>query len=255
LLFSATSRGVSWWVNSTASHPPFSDLTGVLLTVRARFGDWGPRGWLSAALAFLIYRRLSAVCGQMERLAARFRAGTLRRVVARSSRVAAVVEDRPVRVKPEVAWPRPFGWMVAKAGWRAAGYGSQLQTVLQTPEMMALLEAAPQAARLLRLGCRMLAVDTRVLKPGTPIGFEPPKPATPAKPRVRQPSVRKPRQKVDWGRIALPRGVLAWAKREGFGKLPRDWRRGAPQTFRLCTQMVIFVTACGSARPVPGSVP
>jgi len=34
--------------------------------------------------------------------------------------------------------------------------------------------------------------------------------------------VRKPRVPIDWGRIPLPRGVLAAAKRQGFGKVPRD---------------------------------
>jgi len=27
---------------------------------------------------------------------------------------------------------------------------------------------------------------------------------------------------VDWGNIPLPRGMLAWAKKQGFGKVPKD---------------------------------
>jgi len=214
-LCSATSRGVRWWVNSPASRSPFSDLSLVLLTVRGRFGEWGPRGWLSQALTFFIYCRLGLVCSRMELLVARFQAGRLRQFKARTVVRVPAAEVRPARVKPEVAWPRQFGWMVWKAGWRAAGHGGQLQAILQTPEMMELLIAAPQAVRMLRPICRMLAVDMRVLKPGTPLGYEPPKPV------VLKPRVRKPRPKVDWGRIPLPRGMMAAAKRHGFGKVPR----------------------------------
>jgi len=34
--------------------------------------------------------------------------------------------------------------------------------------------------------------------------------------------VRRARVPVDWGRIPWPRGVLSAARRQGFGKVPRD---------------------------------
>ena len=80
--------------------------------------------------------------------------------------------------------------------------------------MVELLTAAPQAARILRPLCRMLQVDTAVLRPGVVV--EPPVP------KVAKVRVRKPRAKVDWGRIPLPRGMMAAAKRQGYGKVPRD---------------------------------
>jgi len=68
-----------------------------------------------------------------------------------------------------------------------------------------LMEAAPQAKRMLRPLCRALAIEL---------------PWTVASPRVPQPrKPRKPRPKPESFKIPLPRGVLTWARREGFGKL------------------------------------
>ena len=145
----------------------------MVAAVRAQVGNWGLAGLLDVALAMLTYRRVGQIGQQIERLLVRFRA----------------------------------------AAWRAAVYGGQLQAVLEQPEMVELLKAAPQAGRILRPLCRMLLVDTALLRPGVVV--EPPAP------KVAKVRVRKPRAKVDWGRIPLPRGMLAAAKRQGFGKLPR----------------------------------
>ncbi len=104
-------------------------------------------------------------------------------------------------------WPGGFGWLVKAASWQAAGFGCQLRAVLETPEMVALLAACPQAVRMLRPVCRALAIETQVLRPGVvvPVGEEAP---------VRAKRVRKPRVAVDIGRVPLPRGVLS-AVRQG----------------------------------------
>ena len=133
---------------------------------------------------------------------------TLRRVVVVAEKVA--VE----RVKVERIWPYRFGWLLPLMGpFRHDGVarGSQLQAILERPEVVALLIASPQAARILRPLCRMLAVDTSVLRPGRVARVKPAK--------VVAVRVRKPRPAVDWGRIPLPRGVLAAARRQGFGKV------------------------------------
>ena len=91
------------------------------------------------------------------------------------------------------------------SGLLAAGFGSQLQTLLATPEMAELLAAAPHAVRLLRPLCRALAMEI----PGCPVA--------PRKPRTKRP--RKPRPKPEPFRIPLPRGVISAARRAGFGKL------------------------------------
>jgi len=73
-----------------------------------------------------------------------------------------------------------------------------------------LLKATPQAARILRPVCRMLGIETSFLQPGVVM----PEPVV----RVPKLRVRKPRPKLDFGRIPLPRGVLSAARRAGFGK-------------------------------------
>ena len=122
----------------------------------------------------------------------------------RAEGAQAVATSRVARV----CWPRRFGWLVALGGYHAAGHGSQLRALLDRPEMVALLAASPAAGRALRPLCRALGIEASVYRPGFV-------------PKVRVPRVRKPRAKrapVDWGRIPLPRGVLAAAKRQGFGK-------------------------------------
>ena len=214
-------------MNLSPSPSPYSDLPDVIRAVRGAVGGWGLRGWLSQALVWLVYRRLGVVAGKMERLAQRFQAGRLWRIVDRVAatvRVAAVA-GQAKRAARGVFWPRRFGWLVRCASYHAAGYGCQLQTVLGKPEMVALLMAAPQAERILRPVCRMLAVACALLRP-RPAGAVSeivPEAAAPGDiPAVVKKRVRRPRPPVDWGRIPLPRGVLAAARRQGFGKVPRD---------------------------------
>ena len=79
-----------------------------------------------------------------------------------------------------------------------------------------LLLAAPQAARILRPVCRMLAVETSLLRPRLASAVA--EVVAPEPVPVVTKRVRRPRPPVDWGRIPLPRGVLAAARRQGFGK-------------------------------------
>ena len=102
------------------------------------------------------------------------------------------------------ALPRRFGWLVKAGGYQAVGYGLQLQNVLNTPEMVELLAASPQAQRILRPICRALAVEL---------------PWVVDQPRQIKPHIRTPRAKPEPFRIPLPRGALSWARRQGFGKM------------------------------------
>ena len=97
-------------------------------------------------------------------------------------------------------------------GYNGVAFGSQLRAVLERPEVVALLVEAPQIGRILLPVCRMLGVESSVLRPGVvrPVRVIVPKVAV-----VR----KRVRKVVDWGRIPLPRGVLAAAKRHGFGKV------------------------------------
>jgi len=184
--------------------------------MRGQLGNWGAMGFLTQVLVMLAHRRVGVICQKIERLVARFQAGKLWRMPVR------VLAPRPdaagmLRARPGLTLPHRFGWLVLAAGWRAAGYGAQLQAALLAPEMVELLRAAPQAARILRPLCRMLMVDLRVLEPGVVLGFVAPAAAKPVKKRV-----RRARESVQIGRIPWPRGVISWARREGFGKVPRE---------------------------------
>jgi hypothetical protein len=209
-------------VNLSASPSPYLDLSVVIRALRGAVGGWGGRGWLSQALVMLVYRRLGGICADMERLVARFQAGRLWRVAARAVGSERSAADGRERAVASVRWPGRFGWLVRLASYHAAGYGCQLRTILGQPEMVELLLAAPQAARILRPLCRMLAVETSLLRPrpaGEVAGVGPEAQAHGGCADVVRKRVRPPRVAVDWGRITLPRGVLAAARRRGFGKV------------------------------------
>ena len=168
-----------------------ANLRLVLSALLRVFGDW-----VEPQFGQAMYRRISGALGKIERMLVRFRAGKLR--VATTCRAAA---EQPRRHrKPAVRMPRTFGWLLLKGKHHAAGYGAQLQTVLNTPEMLALLEASPQARRVLRPLCRALAVEL-------PWTVTPPRP-----PRLRKPRAARP--KPEKFKIPLPRGVITWARRE-----------------------------------------
>ena len=179
--------------------------------MRAAVGDWGGQRFLAAALTVLLFRRLGQICRDFERLSQRFQDGRLRRILGRAGRGSGVRDGAPI------AWPCRFGWLLRAAKHHAAVYSAQVRAVLETPEMVALLIAAPQARRLLRPVCRMLAIEPALLRPRAAGDVE-------VAPEVVVPMVkirvRTPRPPVDWGRIPLPRGVLSAARRQGFGKVP-----------------------------------
>ena len=201
----------------SASPSPFLNLSTVIRGLRGAVGGWGGRGLLSQVLVMLLYRRLGGICENMERLSQRFQAGRLRQVAARRVGTERNAVDRRERVEASVRFPGRFGWLVRLASYHAAGYGCQLREILGQPEMVELLLAAPQAARVLRPLCRMLAVETSLLRPRA-AGAAVEVVAAPVAPVVKV-RVRAPRKVVDWGRIPLPRGVLSAARRQGFGKI------------------------------------
>lgn len=188
------------------------DLSTLFGLLRHGVATWGGARLMDQALVWLVWGRLSVVLQRLERLALRFAAGTLWTRAARgvSSEPAGVVA-RAVGVR---LWPMPFGWLVRMVGWRAGGFGGQLQTILEQPDMVALLHACPQAGRILAPVCRMLAVPLRVVRLRMDGSV-----ADLAAPRVVVTRVRKPRVPIDWGRIPLPRGVLTAARRAGFKPL------------------------------------
>ncbi len=120
---------------------------------------------LSGLLLVLLWTRLQHVSRRLAALAARAAAG---RALTRRH----VAPPTPARRAPPAPWVPPTPWappapsprLPYKFAWlvrlvpEAACYGSQLRHLLAEPEMAALLAASPQARRLLRPLCRMLAV-------------------------------------------------------------------------------------------------
>ena len=187
--------------------PVFLSLSAVIRGLRVAVAAWGGRGLLGGLVLLLVYRRLGEIGRRMEGMARRFQAGVVWRRVRVVGPGASAVgrRGRAVRV-----WPGRFGWLVRVAGFEAAGFGSQLRAVLETPEMVALLAASPEAVRVLRPLCRALAIEMSVLRPGV-AGVV----------RVRSVGagkVRAPRVKLDLGRVPVPRGVLSAVRRGRFSK-------------------------------------
>jgi len=222
---------------------PALSLPMVLQALRVAVGRWCGRGLLSAALTWLVYQRVGAIAGRLERLAARFAAGRLvRRHAARRGVVpvtegdgaascrAASCRAAPCRAAPCRAamvrvWPHGFAWLIPVGTHEAAGIGLHLRAVLAHPEMVALLGAAPQVRRLLTPVCRMLGVEASLLRPaqvsegdasGRSDGAEAEAVGRSGRPRSVGGAARVPFASVS--RIALARGVLAAARRGGFAR-------------------------------------
>ena len=103
---------------------------------------------MSAAMILLVWRRLRRIEGEIAGLLARFQAGRLGGARAERARL-----------------PVGFGWLLALVPGEAACFAGQIRAALAEPEMVALLQAAPQARRSLRPLCRMLGLEPGVLAP------------------------------------------------------------------------------------------
>ncbi len=195
-------------VASLAAHETISaNLRLILRGLMATLGMW----LVQPALAVALYRRISPIAGRIERMLARFRAGRLWRATQRDAAMR-----RQAHRKPAAALPRRFGWLVLAGGHQAASVGSQLQAVLNSPEMVELLAASAQAGRILRPLCRALAVE---LPKAELLGMASPARQAETERGVTRPRKTRPRAAPEPFRILLPRGVLSAARRAGFGKV------------------------------------
>jgi hypothetical protein len=149
-------------------------------------------GWLAAPVAVLLWARLGQLRGRVTRLAARLAAGKGPGLPRRPRGAGAASPRTPRQPAPRIA--RQAGWLLRLVP-EATAAGSQLQHLLADPEMVALIEAAPQLKRLLRPLCRGLAVPpppgllSPPKRPAPVAGAAAPHPRT--KPRVTCP----PRQR------------------------------------------------------------
>ena len=211
------------------------DLASVMRGLRVTLGFWGVRRSMSEALMALVSRLLERVCARLERLEARFFAGTLRRsgprvvvvsaegVVERAAVAAAVMAATADRGGERI-WPFRFGWLLPLMGpFRHEGVarGTQLRAILERPELVALLIAAPQARRILLPLCRMLAVESSVLRPrvaGDAKAMDGAAPDGPARPVVVRTRVSRRREEIVHLRPLQPWVLAAarhWKKLDG----------------------------------------
>ncbi len=138
----------------------------------SRFALLGP-------LAIPLNNRVAGVARRLAALLAHLAAGRLPRPHA--PRSTAPKGGGP----PPINLPTSRAWIVVTLGHHAAGYASQLQFLLNDPQTLATLAAAPpqavaSIARTLRPLCRRLGVDLPAIlqpPPRPPRAPAPPKPA------------------------------------------------------------------------------
>ena len=198
----------------TRPHPLAERFGLILALLRKGVADPRARRPLDPARTLLLWKRLGRL---MQRVAALIALATqpgglvappprVRRKPAPPAECAPPVPDAPDPATPDpgaptaqgptpappsrparLCFPRWSGWLCA-VSLDSAAAGSQLQHLLNDPEMTALLAATPALVRLLRPLCRMLAV----VVPGTP-----PAPERPRAPRPPRPRKWRPGRRVD----------------------------------------------------------
>ncbi len=141
-----------------------------------------------------IFSRLHRLAARLTSLVARIQAGKFQ--PPRAARPIA----GPSRRKPRL--PESRGWLLRLVPGTAV-YAGQVQALLGDPQTAALLEAAPQAGRILRPLCRMLAIPLpEILRRPKPQPA-PPRDADTADP----PAEPQPAAPVIPQRAALPTGL------------------------------------------------
>ncbi len=195
-------------------------LDGLARAVAARIAARA----MTAAMIVLVWGRVKRAERDILRLLALFGAGRLRVLAGPRAGAGAAVVRAGARAGA-ARLPVRFAWLLPLVPGEAACFAGQLRAALGEAEMVALLEASPQARRVLRPLCRMLGIERSVLgdvsrgdvSRGDVVaaGAAPVLGEASAVARVRVPRVRVP---VDLGRVPLPRGVLAAARRDGFGR-------------------------------------
>src|ERR1035437_7648841 len=138
-----------------------NSLAIILTGLRAALAAKAATDRTLAALLGLVWSRISRMQQRLERLIAHWRAGTI--PTPRPSRAG---QKRKHTAKLNL--PTAPAWLVARVGYTAAGFGSQLRHALTDPEWAAFLAAAPQANRIFRPLCHMLGIEPPIKLPRAP---------------------------------------------------------------------------------------
>jgi hypothetical protein len=99
-----------------------------------------------------IRRKLTRAGERFALLARRFHDGTLAPPKPRATRrkPPPPADDAAPRTRPPPILPRHFGWLCGLVPAWAAGAGSQMQHLLQNPELEAMAKASPEVGKLIR---------------------------------------------------------------------------------------------------------
>ena len=138
-------------------------LSHLLTDLRAAIAVVAARDRTLTALLVLVWTRISRMGGRLERLIARWRAGTLPK--PRKPRAPGVAPVSAPAERP--SYPTAPAWLVGYVR-EAASYGSQLEHMMGEDEFARFLAEVPQAQRILRPLCWMLGVGVVITKVGKP---------------------------------------------------------------------------------------
>ena len=108
--------------------------------------------------------------------------------------------------KPRVL-PTGRSWLIAILGWEAAGYASQLETLLAEPEAVALLARIPAAARILAPIRHMLSLAPHRRRPAPLV---PPPPKYQPLPQALDPQWGRPPECETWHRWSISPIKPSW---------------------------------------------
>ena len=175
-------------------------FTAIIVGLRVAIANHVVRNQTQAPLLNRACCYLSGSIRRLQRLFTLWQAGTL----------PAPGPARSGRAGTPPATPRlPAAktWLVARVGYTAAGYASQLSHLIATPEFTTFIRQAPQAGRILRPLCRMLGIT-----PEPPLALPP----CPPRPRRATPPKSPPPDPTGTPDRPIPANILAAA---------RYWRR------------------------------
>lgn len=157
-----------------------------------------------------LHRYIVRIRQRFERLIARLAAGTPPRIYPPRP-VGAEVKPRN---NPRLRLPTRKGWFGTLLGHNGRNFASQVQHLLNEPDVAALLAPSPQAHRLLRPFCRLLGIAPACIPPLPRRTRKPP--PQPRPPRVRR-LTRRMREAILWYPNSEGRPMKLLPRR-----LPRD---------------------------------
>ncbi len=141
-------------------------IAGLCRTVAAQIAG----GRLAAPMIVLIWTRLNRLGVRFARVAARGEAGTPPRRRRQHPRPTRPRPAKPCLAGPQTL-PRGFLWLLRLVPAASSG-ASQVRYLLADPEITALIEAVPEAGRILRPLCHMLGIrpppSLRLARPSAP---------------------------------------------------------------------------------------